>query len=110
MHFLSRVGSILLLGVAIVAGTAFSGAQDQTLEGVITDANCGLTHKMPDAKTCTNACARTGGYALVVGDMVYKLEGATGGLADLAAERVKVMGAVDKTRMKITVTSVARAS
>ena len=104
---LKRYGSVLALGVAMAAGTILATAADQTLEGVVTDASCGMTHKMADAKRCTNGCARTGGYALVVGDKVYKLEGKTEGLADLAAEKAKVTGAVDG--LKITVTSVAKA-
>lgn len=102
-----RVVSVGVLGVAIVAGTMLALAQDQTLEGVVTDAACGLTHKMADAKRCTNGCARTDGYALVVGDKVYKLEGKTDGLADLAAEKAKVTGKV--TGMTMTVASVAKA-
>ena len=85
MHHLKRTGSVLLLGVAMLAGAAF--AADMTLEG-------------------TNGCAKKGGYALVVGDKVYKLEGKTDGLADLAAEKVKVTGAVDG--LQITVSSVAK--
>ena len=104
MHHLKRTGSVLLLGVAMLAGAAF--AADMTLEGTISDAGCGATHKMPDAKKCTNGCAKKGGYALVVGDKVYKLEGKTDGLADLAAEKVKVTGAVDG--LQITVSSVAK--
>jgi hypothetical protein len=109
MLYWKRVGSILFLGGAIAAGVVISAAQDQTVEGVVTDAACGLTHKMADAKRCTSGCARTSGYALVVGDKVYKLEGKTDGLADLAAEKVKVMGTVDPAGMKITVASVAKA-
>ena len=107
---MKRVGSVLLLGVAMVIGTILATAAYQTLEGVVTDASCGAgAHKNPDAKRCTNGCARTGGYALVVGTKVYKLEGKTDGLADLAAEKAKVTGAVDAAGMKITVTSVAKA-
>ena len=107
MVSLKRVGSVLALGVAIAAGTMLATAQDQTMEGIVTDAACGLTHKMPDAKMCTLGCARTSGYALVVGDKVYKLEGSTDGLADLAAEKARVTGRVDG--MTITVASVAKA-
>jgi hypothetical protein len=107
MLSLKRVGAVLALGVAMVAGTAMlAPAQDQTMTGIVTDAACGLTHKMADSKRCTNGCARTSGYALVVGDKVYKLEGKTDGLADLAAETAKVTGKV--TGMTITVASVAK--
>ena len=102
-----RVVSVGVLGVAMVAGTMLATAQNQTLEGIVTDAACGLTHKMADTKKCTNGCARTDGYALVVGDKVYKLVGKTDGLANLAAEKAKVTGTVSGTTM--TVTSVAKA-
>ena len=107
---MKRVGSVLLLGAAMVVGTILATAADQTLTGVVTDATCGAgAHKNPNnVKGCTNACARSGGYALIVGDKVYKLEGKTDGLADLAAEKAKVTGAVDG--LKITVTSVAKAT
>ena len=107
MVSLKRVGSVLALGVAIAAGAMLATAQDQTMEGIVTDAACGLTHKMADAKRCTVACARTGGYALVVGDKVYKLEGSTDGLEALAAEKARVTGRVNG--MTITVASVAKA-
>lgn len=106
---MKRIGSVLVLGAAMVVGTILATAADQTLTGVVTDATCGAgAHKNADIKRCTNACARSGGYALIVGDKVYKLEGKTDGLADLAAEKAKVTGAVDG--LKITVTSVAKAS
>jgi hypothetical protein len=106
MFSLKQVGSVFALGVAITAGSMLATAQDQTMEGIVTDASCGVSHKMPDAKKCTNGCARSGGYALVVGDKVYKLEGKTDGLADLAAEKAKVTGKV--SGMTITVASVAK--
>jgi hypothetical protein len=102
-----QVGSVFALGMAITAGSMLATAQDQTMEGIVTDAACGVSHKMPDAKRCTNGCARNGGYALVVGDKVYKLEGKTDGLADLAAEKARVTGKV--TGMTIAVASVAKA-
>jgi len=106
---MKRIGSVLVLGAAMVVGTILATAADQTLTGVVTDATCGAgAHKNADVKRCTNACAKSGGYALIVGDKVYKLEGKTDGLADLAAEKAKVTGAVDG--LKITVTSVAKAS
>jgi hypothetical protein len=104
---MKQVLSVLALGVAIAAGSMLATAQDQTMEGIVTDAGCGLTHHMPDAKRCTLMCARTSGYALVVGDKVYKLEGSTDGLEALAAEKARVTGKV--TGMTITVASVAKA-
>ena len=107
MFGLKQVGPALVLGVSIVAGTVLTLAADQTFQGVVSDVSCGLTHKMADAKSCTNACAKNGGYALVIGSKVFKLEGNTEGLADLAAERVQVKGTMNQD--KITVTSVEKA-
>ena len=108
MVSLKRVGAVLALGVAMVAGSAMlATAADQTMTGVVTDSACGLHHKMADAKKCTLGCVSHGAdYALVVGDKVYKLEGNTDGLKALAAEKAKVTG--DVNGMTITVKSVAK--
>jgi hypothetical protein len=108
MFGLKQVGLALVLGVSILAVTVLTRAADQTFQGVVTDFMCGLTHKMADAKACTNACAKNGGYALLIGSKVFKLEGNTAALADLAAERVQVKGTMSQD--KITITSVEKAN
>ena len=97
----------IVFGVALAGSTLLVQAADQTMEGTISDAMCGAKHKMADGKKCTMGCAKSNGYALVVGDKVYKLSGMTDELTKLAGDKAKVTGAVDG--MNITVSSVAAA-
>jgi len=100
--------SALLVGGALLTASILGRAAEQkTLEGTISDAMCGMTHKSADAKACATACAKNGGYALVVGDKVYNLEGKEADVAKLAGEKAKVTGNVDG--MKIQVSSVSAA-
>jgi cell division protein FtsL len=72
-------------------------SKTQTLTGVVSDAMCGTTHTMKtmSAADCTRMCAKQGGYALVVGNDVYKLQGHAADLDKLAAQTVTVKGAVN---------------
>ena len=69
----------------------------KTLTGMVSDSMCGGTHNMQNmtAADCTRACAKQGGYALVVGKDIYKLHGHEADLAKLAGETVVVKGAVN---------------
>ena len=104
--------ALLVVGAWLAtAGLAY--AQDQTLEGTLSNTHCGLKHSTPDASAagCVNACigAQNAKYALVVGDKVYTLEG--GDKAEyqkLAGLSVKVTGRVDG--MTIHVASVSAGS
>ncbi len=89
-------GFVLLLPLA-------QGAERKTLEGTITDAMCGATHKAGmSAAACTNGCVNMGSkYALVVGDTVYTLEGKSGELKALAGEKVKLTGTVDGKAVQV---------
>ncbi len=97
------VASALLVGGMLFDGTAMAQGMDKgtTLTGTVTDAACGIKHKMAgSAAQCTNGCVKMGSnYALVVGSKVYTLwvKGATAGesLADLAGGQAKVTGKVD---------------
>ena len=106
-----------LLGLLVVgawlgaAGVAL--AQNQTLEGTLSNTHCGLKHATAsaDAAGCVNGCinANNAKYALVVGDKLYTLEG--GKAADyqkLAGLSATVTGHVDG--MTIHVTAVAPGS
>lgn len=93
--------AVSVLGALLMA-TAQGFAAEQTLEGTITDTMCGMNHKMTDAKACTLACAKNGGYNLVVGDKVYKLTGMEAELAKYAGDRAKVTGTVDGMNMKVS--------
>ena len=106
-HYL---GLALLAGVLLLNAPLLNAAEKKTLTGNITDAKCGVTHKMAgvSAAECTSKCVGMGSkYALVVGDTAYELEGKTGDLKDFAGEKVNVTGTVDGK--KIQVESVSKA-
>jgi hypothetical protein len=101
---------ILVACISLVAaGTPAQQSKVQTLTGVVSDQVCGATHMMKNmsAAACTRACAKTRGFALVVGKDVYALKGHEAELDKLAAETVTVTGTVDGDT--ITVQSVAPA-
>ena len=93
----------------VQSGPAAQQSKAQTLTGTLSDVACGATHTMQNmsAADCTRMCAKQGGYALVVGRDVYKLQGHEADLSKLAAETVTVTGTVDSKT--VTVTSVASA-
>jgi hypothetical protein len=75
----------------------FALAANQTLTGAVSDDMCGKKH-MSSGKSdadCTRECVKLGsGYALVVGDKVYKLKGAADQLDKYAGAKVTVTGDV----------------
>lgn len=93
--------------LTVVALTmAFAQGKQMTLTGVVSDAACGATHQMKNMSPadCARACAKKSGYALVVGNDVYKVMGHEADFDKYAAETVTVKGTVDgKT---VTVASV----
>ena len=102
--------SVLLVAGAMLVGMSLAQAQDQTLEGTVSDARCGMDHSGREAKQCTLGCVGRGSnYVLVVSDKVYTLEGGpVAELEKLAGEKAKVTGRVDG--MTVHVASVAAGS
>ncbi len=94
----------LLLATALLLSTCALAA-NQTLTGTISDDMCGKTHMVKDksAADCTRECVKMGaGYALVVGDKVYKLKGAADQLDKLAGSKVSVTGDVKGDTVQVT--------
>lgn len=89
--------------------TAAPQDKQTTLTGKVSDVACGVTHKMKNMSEadCARACAKKAGYALVVGDKVYKLQGHDEDFDKYAAENVTVTGTVSGDT--VTVASVAPA-
>ncbi len=81
--------------VILVLFSAFAFAATQTLTGTVSDDMCGKKNMSPgksDAQ-CTRECVKMrSGYALVVGDKVYKLKGAADQLDKYAGARAAVTG------------------
>jgi hypothetical protein len=98
---------VTMLAFMILPQTSAQQPKTQTLTGVVSDTTCGATYNMKNMTPaeCTRACAKQGGYALVVGNTVYRLKGHEADLEKHAGEAATVKGAVNgKT---VTVESVA---
>jgi hypothetical protein len=105
MKFEKLVASLILTSALMFAAftPAFAQAK-KSLTGVVSDQACGAVHKMKNmsAADCARACAKKAGWALVVGEKVYKLEGNTSALDQYAAEKVTVMGTLMGDTMNVT--------
>ena len=90
------------------------GAPIQTFTGVISDGQCGGSHtevmkkaSVNSKANCAKGCARRHGYVLYdpATKKVYKLSDQERP-AELAAQRVKIRGALDKSTQTIYVSSI----
>lgn len=94
---------VLALFCTLASLSALAADKPQTFTGTVSDAMCGAKHSMEGtAAQCTRACVKEGsGYALVVGDKVYKLSGKTDGLDALAGEQATVTGTVNGDNIEV---------
>lgn len=101
---------VTMLAFMVLPQTSAQQSKTQTLTGVVSDTACGSTHNMKNMTPaeCTRACAKSGGYALVIGSDVYALKGHEAELDRFAAETVTVKGTVNAKT--VTVESVAPAT
>jgi hypothetical protein len=95
---------VLAAALSFVAFTTAAPQAKKTLTGVVSDQACGAEHKMKNmsAADCARACAKKAGWALVVGDKVYKLQGEDATLDKYAAEKVTVKGTLTGDTMMVT--------
>jgi type 1 fimbria pilin len=96
--------AVLTAALTFVAFAAAAPQSTKTLTGTVTDQACGAEHKMKNmsAADCARACAKKAGWALVVGDKVYKLTGDDADLNKYAAEMVTVKGSLNGDTMAVT--------
>jgi len=116
---LSAVACVLALGIAAlgaIAGTAVAApassqsnaeaGPQKSYDGVITDTRCGAKHSSVIGKTaadCTLVCIHGGEqFALVDGETVYSLEGATVQLKRVAGQRVRIIGTLKGKKLSVT--------
>lgn len=104
-----KFATVSLLSLATLA-FGFAADKPQTFTGTVSDAMCGAKHTMAGSDAeCTKACVKEGsGYALVVGDKVYKLTGKLDGLDALAGEQAKVTGTQDGDKINVESVSAAK--
>ena len=129
------VSAVLAIAMFSLSGSAFQGtpeqpkqpaaptkatAPPQSFTGVISDGQCVVkgSHKeimkkaqVNTAANCVKGCARRYGYVLVdaAAKKVYKLNDQER-LADFAAKRVKIKGALDQSTQTIYVSSIKLAN
>lgn len=100
----------LVLMIAFLLST-FALAANQTLTGTVSDDMCGKKHMVPGKSDadCTRECIKMGsGYALVVGDKVYKLKGAAAQLDKVAGAKVTVSGEVKGDTVQVAKVAAAK--
>ena len=85
--------------------TAPNSAKVQTFTGVLTDAHCGPRHPSKSGLTagdCARICVKQGSsWALVDGDKVYLIKGDSPYFDKLAGQRVRVMGTLEGSTIKV---------
>jgi hypothetical protein len=100
------------LGKAAESSPASSPPRQQIREGMVTCSRCGAKHSADLGKTavdCSLTCVHGGAtFALVDGDKIYLLDGASDRLKKVAGQRARIVGVVRGDRIKVS--SVAAAS
>jgi hypothetical protein len=95
---------LLGMGLSMTVGLAMAGnsSSQKSLTGTVSDTMCGAKHVTSNAAACTRKCVGTGsGYALVVGDKVYALQGANDQLDKYAGEPVTITGDISGNTVKV---------
>ena len=87
-------------GEQAAGGGAYEGVH--VFEGRVSDASCGATHKMPDAKACTEACVNSGSsYVLVIGDVVHTLQGNAEEIKPFAGQPAQVSASLEGNTLHV---------
>lgn len=103
-----------LLAFGMLAGCSQQQGGEQTaggegryegvhvFEGRVSDATCGATHKMDDAKACTEACVNGGdSYVLVIGDVVHPLQGNAEEIKPFAGQPAQVSASLEGNTLHV---------
>ena len=100
-----------VLAAGLMAGCSQGGEQAagegayegvHVFEGQVSDASCGATHKMPDAKACTEGCVNGGeSYVLVIGDVVHPMEGNAEEIKAFAGQAAQVSASLEGNTLKV---------
>ena len=102
--FIKRLAAATFLAVS---ASVLSAQSAQTINGFISEDQCGASHASPSASAakCVKGCiARGAAPVLVSNGKVYKLKGEDSAVKSMAGQNVTIKGAVDGDT--ITVASV----
>lgn len=105
------VKKLLAASLLSVSASVLSAQTAQTINGFISEDQCGATHSAPTASAtkCVKGCIARGAAPVLVSDgKVYKLKGEDSAVKNLAGQNVTIKGTVDGDT--ITVSSVAARS
>ena len=89
------VAGVGMFAALTIRSQAQGAGTDTTLTGLVSDAACGAKHSMKNmsAADCTRMCVKAGqGFALIVGDKTYNLQGDSADLDKYAAQKVTIKG------------------
>jgi len=93
-------------GKAAESSPASSSPRQQIHEGMVTCSRCGAKHSADLGKTavdCSLTCVHGGAtFALVDGDKIYLLDGASDWLKQVAGQRARIVGVVRGNRIKVS--------
>jgi hypothetical protein len=104
LALLTAVGGAAVDSVGQQAVTR-SAEENQTYEGMVTCTRCGARHSAKigeSAADCARLCVHAGAsFALVDGDKTYRLDGDLNLLKKVAGQRVRVVGLLSGTTIRI---------
>ena len=102
------IKKLAVASLLAIPASLLSAQSAQTINGFISEAQCGASHASPTASAtkCVKGCIARGAAPVLVSEgKVYKLKGEDAAVKDLAGQNVTIKGTVDGDT--ITVTSVA---
>lgn len=105
------IKKLLAASLLSVSASVLSAQTAQTINGFISEDQCGASHSAPTASAtkCVKGCIARGAAPVLVSDgKVYKLKGEDSAVKNLAGQNVTIKGTVDGDT--ITVSSVAARS
>jgi len=102
------IKKLFVASILSVSASLLSAQSAQTINGFISEDQCGASHAAPTASAtkCVKGCIARGAAPVLVSEgKVYKLKGEDAAVKNLAGQNVTIKGTVDGDT--ITVTTVA---
>jgi hypothetical protein len=102
-----RVKTLSVAGFLALGIAGISAQSTTTINGFVSDQNCGAKHDSESDLKCVSSCIKRGADPVLVSDgKVYKIKGDVDAVKGVAGQSVTITGTVDGDT--ITVTSVKK--